>query len=132
MVKQQPQDKSESSGSIVNITTVFATAPPTNLAGYSASKGGALGLSKCDALDFAPDRIRVNCIAPGYIETGALYDAVGGEGVRKLASRIPIGRIGRPEEVADTAVWLSSSRASFITGANLVMDGGMTLSNGPP
>lgn len=132
MLKQEPLTGFECRGSIINITSLCATAPMNNLVGYSASKGGALGLSKCDAFDYGPDKIRINCVAPGYIATPILRTQAAGEVLRKMASAIPLRRVGEPEDVANAVVWLSSPRAAFITGVSLTVDGGLNLLSGPP
>lgn len=131
MLKQQPLDGYECRGSIVNITSLSATAPLNNLAAYSASKGGALGLSKVDALDYGPDRIRVNVVAPGNTETPMLKKAAGDEGLKVLAAATPFGRNARPEDIANAVVWLSGPNAAFITGITLPVDGGFSLATGP-
>jgi NAD(P)-dependent dehydrogenase (short-subunit alcohol dehydrogenase family) len=119
-------------GSIINITSLCQTVQMNNYTAYSASKGGVLGLSKCDAFDFGPDNIRVNCIAPGNTTTPMLIEAAGEEGLRYLASNTPLRRNATPEDIANAIVWLSSPRASFITGITLTVDGGYNLRNGPP
>jgi NAD(P)-dependent dehydrogenase (short-subunit alcohol dehydrogenase family) len=114
-------------GCIINITSIDAVHPSTaGLSAYDASKHGVWGLTKSLALELGPRGIRVNAIAPGYIET----PGTAGMSVedRQAAERaIPLGRIGRPEDIADVAVFLASDRARYMTGAQLVVDGGMLL-----
>lgn len=100
-----------------------------NVAIYCASKHGVIGLTKSLALEYAKTGIRINAVCPGGIETDMLDRLVGGnsESKVKIAAAHPIGRIGRPEEVAKAVVWLCSDAASFIAGHSLVIDGGYTV-----
>ena len=119
-------------GSIVNVTSLCQTTPMNGFTAYSASKGGVLGLSKCDALDYGKDQIRINCLAPGNTVTPMLSEAVGDEGLKLLAAATPLQRNAPPEDIADAIVWLSSPCASFVTGTTLTVDGGYNLCTGPP
>jgi len=132
MLKQDILTGLKNRGSIVNVTSLCQTAPMNDYTAYSASKGGVLGLSKCDAFDYGPDNIRVNCVAPGNTVTAMLIDAAGDEGLRYLASNTPLRKNATPEDIADGIVWLSSPRASFVTGTTLTIDGGYNLRTGPP
>jgi NAD(P)-dependent dehydrogenase (short-subunit alcohol dehydrogenase family) len=118
-------------GSIVNISSVHAFVSYPGNAGYDASKGGLLALTRALALDHGRDGIRVNAICPGYIDTPMTQDWLAkvpdrDETVRQLLSIHPVGRIGTPRDVADAALVLASDAASFISGTHLVVDGGMT------
>ena len=114
-------------GAIVNNSSVagligFATAPI-----YAASKHAVAGLTKSVALEYAKQNVRVNAVAPGAIETRMFRDFATAPEVRQmLESAHPIGRIGRPEEIASTVIWLCSNDASFITGQIFPIDGGYT------
>lgn len=99
-----------------------------NYAAYSASKGGVLGLTRCDAFDYGPDGIRVNCVAPGNTTTAMLTEAVGEAGLKALAAATPLRRNASPKDIANAIVWLSGSKASFVTGTTLTVDGGFNLS----
>jgi NAD(P)-dependent dehydrogenase (short-subunit alcohol dehydrogenase family) len=95
-------------------------------AGYVASKHGVLGLTRRAAIEYGPDRIRVNAVCPGSIRTPMLerlFEAAP-ERAASLIDRTPLRRLGRPEEVAEAVVWLCSDAASFVTGHPLVVDGG--------
>ena len=110
-------------GAIVNISSTAGLEGVANLAGYSATKHGLIGLTKVAALDYAERGIRVNAVAPGPILTHHLERA--GEKYQQLAAEaMPMRQIGVPSEVADAVVWLSSQQASFVTGTTVVIDGG--------
>ena len=117
------------SGSIVHIASVEGLVGISGQLAYNASKGGVVLMAKNMALDYSPLGIRVNCICPGGVETPmtAMLQMEGlkalGEKLRKLH---PLGRFGRPEEIAAAALFLASDDASFVTGSALVVDGGYT------
>jgi NAD(P)-dependent dehydrogenase (short-subunit alcohol dehydrogenase family) len=118
-------------GSIVNITTVHTLACLPGAAPYDAAKWGVVGLTKSLAVEFASRKIRVNALSPGLIDTQIWSDILEAapnkeECLSFWRSNIPAGRVGTPEEIAYTAVFLASDEASYITGANLLADGGMT------
>mgnify|MGYP001827150221 FL=1 len=93
---------------------------------YSASKGGVLALTKKLALELAPFGVNVNAVAPGTTRT-PMIDALTDEAQAELAARIPLGRFGRPEDVAYAVCFLASEQASFITGATLDVNGGLLM-----
>jgi NAD(P)-dependent dehydrogenase (short-subunit alcohol dehydrogenase family) len=110
-------------GAIVNMSSSAGLRGVKGIASYSAAKHGILGLTKSAALDYAGQNIRVNAVAPGPILTHRL-EQLDEERRRQVGSYLPLGRIGRPEEVGHTVAWLLSERASFITGATVPVDGG--------
>jgi NAD(P)-dependent dehydrogenase (short-subunit alcohol dehydrogenase family) len=114
-------------GAIVNTASAAGlVAAPSNPA-YPASKHGVVGLTKSTAIEFARRGIRVNCVCPGPIRTGMNESlaATSPELVAKMDEKVPMGRIGEPEEVAAAAMFLCSDAASYITGAALPVDGGI-------
>jgi NAD(P)-dependent dehydrogenase (short-subunit alcohol dehydrogenase family) len=117
----------QGSGSIVNVSSTYGHTGAPGASIYSASKHAVEGLTKSAALEAAGTGVRVNVVAPGPIET-AMLNRFTGTDERKagLVSRVPLKRVGRPEEIAQTIAFLSSDRASFITGASYLVDGGKT------
>jgi NAD(P)-dependent dehydrogenase (short-subunit alcohol dehydrogenase family) len=116
-------------GAIVNTSSGAGVIGIKGGAAYAASKHGVIGLTKSAALDYAAQNIRVNVVAPGYIATPMMDRFTGGtaEGWGKVVSEEPIGRAGKPEEIADAVIWLCSDAASFVVGHALVVDGGQTV-----
>jgi len=115
----------ESHGSIVNTASVLSFLGGGLVPGYAASKGGIAQLTKSLAIAFAPDGIRVNAVAPGWIET-PLTEALRENGERNAAiiARTPLARWGKPEDIAGGVLYLASPLASFVTGTVLAIDGG--------
>jgi NAD(P)-dependent dehydrogenase (short-subunit alcohol dehydrogenase family) len=114
---------------IVNVASINGlVAMPYGLGPYTAAKHGIIGLTRSAALEYAQKDVRVNAVCPAFIRTPMLAPVTGEtpEGEAFWGQQHPLGRIGRPEEVAEAVVWLCSSRASFITGVALPVDGGWT------
>jgi NAD(P)-dependent dehydrogenase (short-subunit alcohol dehydrogenase family) len=119
-------------GAIVNTASVNAFYVEPEIAAYCASKAGVVGLTRALALDHGHEGIRVNCICPGYTETGMtgpMFDATPDPAAaRAEAGKLhALGRIASPDEIAQAVVFLASDRASFLTGAAVVADGGMSI-----
>jgi NAD(P)-dependent dehydrogenase (short-subunit alcohol dehydrogenase family) len=115
----------QGSGSIVNVSSTYGRAGAPGAALYVASKHAVEGLTKAAALEAAGSGIRVNVIAPGPIETGMLNRFTGtDERKAGLVAGVPLKRVGRPEEIAQTIVFVASDKASYITGASIAVDGG--------
>ncbi|MCL5075713.1 MAG: SDR family oxidoreductase [Chloroflexi bacterium] len=121
----------QGSGVIINASSAAGIVGLRNLAAYTASKGGVLQLTKNMALDYAPYNIRINALCPGVIETPMTEQVIESQADPAEARRFyernrPLGRMGRPEEVAYAALYLASAEASYVTGAALPVDGGYT------
>lgn len=113
-------------GRIINITSVSGILGNAGQANYSASKAGIIGLTKTMAREMASRGITVNAIAPGFVETDMTQ--VLSESVKEAATaQIPLGRFGRPEDIANMAAYLASEKASYITGQIISVDGGMAI-----
>ena len=126
-----PELRRAGGGAIVNIGSILGLIGAKERAAYCASKGGVTMLTRAMALDHANENIRVNCICPAIVETDlvrGLFDrAPDGEALRKArAALIPLGRMGKPEDVAEMAVFLASRESSWMTGAAIPLDGGLS------
>lgn len=122
--------RKRNSGAIINIASTRALMSEAHSEPYSASKGGILALSHSMAISLGPDGIRVNAISPGWIEVGDWQSVTKQRSVQHSESdrmQHPVGRVGRPEDIAKACLFLASADAGFITGTNLVIDGGMTV-----
>ncbi len=122
--------KQGTGGSIINNSSVLGIVSLPGCSAYSASKSGLIGLTRALALDGAPYKIRVNCLCPGFILTRLTEQYIDKKNPEKYLETVgrlhPIGRIGRPEEIAYAALFLASDESSFITGAVIPVDGGIT------
>jgi len=116
-----------SGGSIVNTASVNGMVAAPRVAPYVASKHAVLGLTKSAAVEYGKYGIRVNAVSAGAIRTQLLLDVLGSrEALDDLGAAHPLRRIGTPEEVAETVVWLFSGSSSYVTGQSIVLDGGLT------
>lgn len=114
-------------GSIVIYASTAGQRGSSVFSAYATSKGGQLMFMRSMAKELAPDRIRVNCVAPGWTETDMSRDAIDAEGRAGIIASIPLGRIGRPEDPAGAACFLLSGLAEFITGSTITVDGGFDM-----
>ncbi len=123
------QMEKQGSGAIVNNASVGALTGNPGIASYIASKHGVVGLTRTAALEYIDKGIRVNAVNPGLIDTQVARDVVSGDeqAYSEFAKRVPIGRAGRPEEIASAVLWLCSSGASYVVGQALTIDGGLTV-----
>jgi len=112
-------------GTIINIATMWALQPRPGSAAYNTSKAAVIGLTKCMAVEYAPYKIRANCVIPAVIDTPLFASVASAEGKKKRIERIPLGRIGLPEEVAKAALFFASDDSSYTTGETILVDGGM-------
>lgn len=113
-------------GSIVNCASVAGLVGFAGIPAYVASKHGVVGLTRTAALEYAEQGIRVNAVCPGVIDTEMIerFTAADAAAREALLAAEPVGRLGRPEEIADAVVWLASARSSFVTGQPIAVDGG--------
>ena len=126
-----PSMRKAGGGSIVNVSSVLGLVAMKNRAAYCASKGGVTLLTKAMAIDHAADKIRVNCICPSIVETELVQGLFPDTGEGRLAKQsrlegIPLGRFGKPSDIAGLAVYLASDESSWMTGAALPLDGGLS------
>lgn len=126
MKYQIPEMLKSGGGSIVNNSSIAGLVGFTGVPAYVASKHGVIGLTKNAALDYARQNIRVNAVCPGVIQTPMIDRFTGGnaQAIEQLKAGEPIGRLGTPEEIAETVIFLCSEGASFITGQAIAVDGG--------
>ena len=123
------QMERQGSGAVVNNASVGALTGNPGIGPYIASKHGVVGLTRTAALEYVKHGIRVNAVNPGLIDTQIARDVVSGDedAYAEMAKRVPIGRAGRPEEIASTVLWLCSPGASYAVGQAVTVDGGMTV-----
>ncbi|MGB6475291.1 MAG: SDR family oxidoreductase [Candidatus Sulfotelmatobacter sp.] len=120
-------------GAIVNMSSITGLVGAVGAAAYSASKHGVMGLTQTAALENAKRGIRINAVCPGFTETPMADRIFRVPGVHKyVVSCQPIGRLGRPTEIAEAVIWMCSDRASFMTGQSLVLDGGFLAGSNSP
>jgi len=113
-------------GAILHLSSGAATTGLKNRAAYTASKGAILSLTRNMALDYAADKVRVNCLCPGFVDT-PLLATLPPERRARLAALHPLGRLGEPEDIAHMALFLISDQASWITGQAIAVDGGFNI-----
>jgi NAD(P)-dependent dehydrogenase (short-subunit alcohol dehydrogenase family) len=127
MKHELPVMLKQGGGTIVNNASIAGLRGSATIGPYVASKHGVVGLTKVAAIEYAAYEVRVNAVCPGWTDTAILNGLKEEEGLmEKLVARVPIKRLGRPEEIAAAVLWLCSEDASFATGHALALDGGMT------
>ncbi len=113
-------------GAIVNVSSIHAHATLPGFFPYAAAKAGLAGLTRSLALDYGPHGIRVNCVCPGFTDTRLVRDGIARSGEDAMRAAVALGRIADPDEIAAAIAFLASSDASYVTGATLTVDGGLT------
>ena len=121
-----PRMISEKAGCIVNISSIWGLRGASCEVAYACTKAGIIALTRSLAAELGPSQIRVNCVAPGVINTD-MVQVLGQETLRDLAEQTPLGRLGTPEDIAHAVAFLASDKASFITGQVLTADGGFVV-----
>lgn len=111
-------------GAIINMASILSQVGFATSAGYVSAKHGIVGLTKNGALEYAADGIRINAVGPGFIKTPLIDENLPQEQQDQLAQMHPIGRLGKPEEVAELCLWLASDKSSFVNGSYYAVDGG--------
>ena len=114
-------------GRIVNIASIFGVISREKRAAYSSTKSGLIGLTKATAHDLAKDNILVNSISPGFIDTELTKNILGEKSMKEISSSIPLKRLGDPDEIAKLVLFLTSDQNTYITGENIIIDGGYTI-----
>lgn len=123
------QTERQGSGAIVNNASVGSLTGNPGIGAYIASKHGVVGLTRTAALEYIKKGVYVNAVNPGLIDTQIARDVVNGDeqAYKDIAKQVPIGRAGRPEEIASAVLWLCSAAASYVVGQAITVDGGMTV-----
>jgi 3-oxoacyl-[acyl-carrier protein] reductase len=118
--------KKQKSGKIINIASIFGVVSKENRAAYSSTKWGLIGFTKAVALDLASFNVQVNAVSPGFVDTDLTRQIIGPENLKQLVETIPQGRLAQPDEIAKVVLFLCSDYNTYITGQNIVVDGGFT------
>jgi 3-oxoacyl-[acyl-carrier protein] reductase len=113
-------------GRILNIASIWATHTKPGRSGYSSAKAGLLGMTRAMATDLAHAGILVNALSPGFIDTELTRQTMGQAGIREMQGAVPLGRLGQPEEIAEFASFLVGQGNTYMTGQNIIVDGGFT------
>ena len=118
--------KKQKSGKIINIASIFGVVSKENRAAYSSTKWGLIGFTKAVALDLASFNVQVNAVSPGFVDTDLTRQIIGPENMKQLVETIPQGRLAQPDEIAKVVLFLCSDQNTYITGQNIIVDGGFT------
>jgi 3-oxoacyl-[acyl-carrier protein] reductase len=118
--------KKQNSGKIINIASIFGVVSKEKRAAYSSTKWGLIGFTKAVALDLAPFNVLVNAVSPGFVDTELTRRILGPEKIKQMDKSIPQGRLAQPNEIAKVVIFLCSDQNTYITGQNIIVDGGFT------
>lgn len=124
MRSQIPAMLQAGGGSIINISSILGRVGFPNASAYTAAKHGVVGLTECAALEYSNQNLRINVVGPAFIKTPMIAQSLTEDALTGIMGLHPIGRLGEPEEVAELVLWLSSDKASFVTGSYYAVDGG--------
>ncbi len=113
-------------GKIINISSIFGSVSKSQRSSYSSSKFGLIGLTKSSSLDLAKYNIMVNSVSPGFIKTKLTKKILKEKGIKKISKIIPMNRLGNVKEISNLVNFLSSKYNTYITGQNIIIDGGFT------
>lgn len=113
-------------GRIVNVTSIWSVVGRPGRSAYATAKSGLVGLTRTLALEVAADQILVNCVAPGFVDTELTRRTMGPQGMAEIVQQIPLHRLAAPDEIARCIRFLASEENSYLTGQNIVVDGGFT------
>jgi 3-oxoacyl-[acyl-carrier protein] reductase len=113
-------------GRIVNIASIWSVVSRPGRGSYSASKFALDGLTAALAAEVAADGVLVNCVSPGFVDTELTRSVLGEDGVAQLVSEVPAGRLAQPDEIAALVAWLAGPENTFVSGQNIVIDGGFS------
>ena len=116
----------KTAGRIVNIASIWATHTRIGRSAYCAAKAGLLGMTRSISADLAGHGILVNAVSPGFVRTELTAQTLGPEGIAEVSGQIPVGRLAEPEEIAEVVSFLASPNNTYLTGQNIVVDGGFT------
>ena len=132
MAKAALPELKKSRGCIVQTSSVSGLRADWGMMAYNTTKGAITNMTRAMAIDHGKDGVRVNAVNPTFTDTGMTHDMQDEATLAKVIERIPMKRIGQPDDIAKAMVFLASDEAGFITGVNLPVDGGLTASNGQP
>ncbi len=113
-------------GRIINIASVFGVVTKEKRLSYTASKAALIGMTRTMALDLANDNILINAVSPGFIDTELTRKILGSEGIKEMVAKVPLQKLGTSDDVAGIVLFLSSELNGFMTGQNIILDGGFT------
>lgn len=114
-------------GRIINIASIWSVISKAQRSAYSASKSGLIGMTRTFAIELAPHHILVNAVSPGFVNTELTKSTLTAQEIKMLADQIPVGRLAKPREIAHLVLFLGSERNSYLSGQNLVVDGGFSI-----